>query len=555
MRNIHILISLFIVLFNSCQSKEINSADFTFFEYTGKDILFDQEIDSKTQYQNPVLCGFYPDPSICKKNDLYYLVNSSFSYFPGIPIFKSNDLVNWEQIGHVLDRPSQLNLDNIRISGGIYAPSIEYNKFNNTFYLVSTCVDCIGNFLVKTQDPELGWSDPILLPEVGGIDPSIFFDDDGKAYILNNDAPEGNPEWDGHRAIWIRQFNTESDTTIGKAKVIVNGGVNKSQNPVWIEGPHLYKRNGIYILIAAEGGTGTNHSQVAFWSNNVLGPYIPFDINPILTQRNMPENRNNKISSVGHADLIDDAEGNTWAVFLGCRPYSGDYYNTGRETFLLPVSWVGNCPVILQKNEAVPFIVEKDNLQPIKNHLNRNFTWRDNFKSESLNNRWLMIRTPRDMWYDLSSGVLRLRSTGCSIYEKFQPAFLGQRQQHSDFEVVTELVFNPQSETDIAGLVCFQNEEYNLLFGKTSIKGKNVLVVDKTDKKTIRIIEKEISNDYEKNPIRLKISGKGKNYSFYAAFNDNNWQTIVENVDARNLSTYKGGGFVGTIIGPYVYTK
>ncbi|MCL1943881.1 MAG: glycoside hydrolase family 43 protein [Candidatus Azobacteroides sp.] len=542
----------FLTAVTSCRPEKEPTACFNFFEYRGNDQIFNSKIDSEKQYFNPILCGFYPDPSICRKNKDYYLVNSSFAFYPGIPIFTSKDLVNWEQIGHVLDRPSQLKLDSIRISGGIYAPDISYNKHNDTFYVITTCVDGIGNFVVKTKDPRAGWSDPILLPEVGGIDPSLFFDDDGKAYIVNNDAPEGPPEWDGHRAIWIHQYDVDTDKTFGKSKVIVDGGVDKSTRPVWIEGPHLYKRNGKYLLIAAEGGTSINHSEVAFLSDSVFGPYIPSDKNPILTQRNLLEDRKNKITSVGHADIIEDADGKTWAVFLGCRPYEKNLYNTGRETFLLPVEMHDNIPVILPKGEQVPLIVEKENTPSEKNTFNGNFTWRDNFDRTDLNMRWLMIRTPRSRWYDIVDGQLNLQALPTSISEKSQPAFLGFRQQHTTFEAITELTFTPRSNRDIAGLACFQNEGYHIVFGKTRENGKDVLVVDRTEKGIKHTSTVEIPDNYREVPIKLKITGAGKFYGFYVAYPpESKWQPVVENIDGSNLSTDKAGGFTGMVIGPY----
>ena len=178
------------------------TATFKYFSYSGNDKRFDKQFDPTSQYLNPVLAGFYPDPSFCRKGDTYYLVNSSFSFFPGVPIFTSKDLVNWKQLGHVLDRESQLPLGNQNVSGGIFAPAISYNEKNKTFYMITTNVG-MGNFFVKTQDPAKGWSDPIVLKEVGGIDPSFFFDKNGKAYIVNNDAPSSKPNYDGERSIWI----------------------------------------------------------------------------------------------------------------------------------------------------------------------------------------------------------------------------------------------------------------------------------------------------------------------------------------------------------------
>lgn len=527
------------------------TARFNYFHYQGKDSLFEQPFDSKTAYQNPILSGFYPDPSICRKGDTFYLVNSSFSFFPGIPIFTSKDLVHWKQIGHVLDRPSQLKLDGIRISGGIYAPAIQYNKYNDTFYLITTNVDGIGNFVVKTKDPAKGWSEPILLPKVGGIDPSLFFDDDGKAYIVNNDGPEGTPRYDGHRAIWIHEYDVNTDQTFGTSKVILDAGVDPSTNPIWIEGPHLYKRNGKYLLLNAEGGTSVNHSEVALLSENPFGPYVPYAGNPILTQRNMPEDRNNKITSVGHADIVDDVDGNTWAVFLGCRPYEGNYYNTGRETFLLPVAWQNDIPVILPKGKTVPTIVKRDKLEDKPVMTTGNFKFYDEFKSTVPDMKWLMIRTPRSNWYSMKKGQLILSAIPKSIYEVDQPAFLGYRQQHGTFDVTTELNFKPSSAQDIAGMVCYQNEEYNFVFGKTFVKGVETIVVDRAEKTVARIAALRIPTENRKSNVRLKIEGKGAVYSFYVAYDKENWQLVAENVDARNLSSQNAGGFNGALVGLY----
>lgn len=545
-KNFVLLLSVFAVCFGIHAQ---NKAVFDFFEYRGNDKIFQSKINTSKQYRNPILAGFYPDPSICRKADTFYLVNSSFAFYPGIPIFTSNDLVNWTQIGHVLDRPSQLNLDNLNIREGIYAPAISYNKFNDTFYLITTSAYGINNFIVKTKDPAKGWSDPIVLPEVNGIDPSLFFDEDGKAYIVNNDAPQGTPEYEGHRAIWIHEFNVETDQTFGTPKVIVDGGVDKSKKPIWIEGPHVYKRNGKYLLICAEGGTSTNHSEVAFLSDHVFGPYIPYKNNPILTQRDLPEDRKNKISSVGHADIVDDADGKTWAVFLGARPYEGDNYNTGRETFMLPVAWKNNIPLILPKGKALPLTVKKQN-SVLQSHTG-NFTWRDEFINPVLKPEWLMIRTPRSEWFKIDNGELSIQTINASIYKIGQPAFLGRRQQHTDFSAVTSLKFHPAASNELAGLVCFQNEKFNFVFGKTIVNGKPALVLDRTAGETKRIVAIEIPNEYKNNTIQLKVIGKGATYSFYVAYENNYWHAVADNVDARNLSTNVAGGFSGTILGLY----
>ncbi|MDQ3845825.1 MAG: glycoside hydrolase family 43 protein, partial [Bacteroidota bacterium] len=280
-----------------------NAPVFTDFTYRGNDSIYKANPLQPDEFYTPILQGCYPDPSITRKGNDYYLINSSFSMFPGVPVFHSNDLVNWKQIGHVLDRPSQLKVQNAGVSAGIYAPAITYNRQNDMFYMITTqFASDIGNMVVKTKDPAKGWSEVIKL-EFDGIDPSLFFDDNGKAYVVHNDAPpKGTEQYNGHRVIKIREYDVQNDKVIpGTDKIIVNGGVDITQKPIWIEAPHVYRKNGRYYLMCAEGGTGDWHSEVIFVSDNVMGPYKPANNNPILTQLYSPKNRQNKIDWAGHA--------------------------------------------------------------------------------------------------------------------------------------------------------------------------------------------------------------------------------------------------------------
>lgn len=535
---------------SSCTNK---NASFKSFSYTGHDMFYETPIDSTSQYFNPILSGFYPDPSICRKDSTFYMVCSSFSYFPGIPIFKSADLVHWQQIGHVLDRAEQLNLDNIRLSGGIYAPDIQYNKHNNTFYLITTLCDGGGNFIVKTQDPEQGWSNPIWIPSVGGIDPSLFFDNDGSAYIVNNDTPQEAAEYDGHRAIWMRKFNTETDSTEGEPWVVINGGIDRSQKPIWIEGPHVYNINGKYFLMAAEGGTSINHSEVILSSDRPEGPYTPCAYNPILTQRDLPDYRMLKVTCTGHADLVQDIDSTYWAIFLGCRPYQNEFYNTGRETFLLPVSFdESGSPIILPKGEQMPIIGKKNNLKQDNSteKFSGNFAWTADFSKEKLSDRFIFIRTPRSKWYTLKDNKLELEPRAISIDSTSNPSFIGFRQQHQCFVVKSELQFTPNGEHDFAGLVCHQNEKHYIALGKTIVNGKQAIVVEKRDGDTKSVVGMFLidESDYDET-ITLEIEGDGANYSFGTIINSKRYH--ISTIDATLLSTEKAGGFVGTVIGLY----
>lgn len=508
--------------------------------------IFDEFVYSSTiQSPNPLLPGCYPDPSICRVGNDYYIVNSSFAFFPGVPIWHSTDLMNWKQLGYVLNRPSQLPMyDGLRISGGIYAPDIKYNPHNKLFYMITTAVDGGGNFFVTTDDPKKGyWSDPTFLPEVGGIDPGFHFDEDGKAYIVNNDGPAGPPEYDGHRAIWIREFDWKNGRTAGKQQMIIDGGVDKSKRPIWIEGPHLYHINDTYYLMAAEGGTGPGHSEVVFSSNSPFGPFKPCAINPILTQRGLPADRPNPVTCVGHADLVQTPEGDWHAVFLGVRPYRGGHDVMGRETFMLPVSWKNNQPVILPEGETITNITD-----------NRPYGPTPLWTAEGLANEAFFIRTPLVACYEIDAkGRLALTAGSTDLNEKRQPAAIGRWINSPTFSAQTAVDFKPVRQGDFAGITCFHNDDCYIRFGKTlDAAGKPVLLMEAYSLGELRNHASAPLPEAD-GKIYLKVEGDNiVNYTFsYATDPKGNWTPVGEPVSADLLSTQTAGGFTGTMVGIY----
>ena len=526
-----------------------NDATFTYFSYEGKEPRYEKAINPSNEYFNPIIAGYYPDPSVCKKGETYYLVNSSFAYFPGVPIFESKDLVNWKQIGHVLDRESQLDVKGKGVSDGIFAPAISYNKHNDTFYMISTVMGGKGNFYVKSKDPHKGWSDPIWLPEVTGIDPSFHFDDDGKAYIVHNSDVMGKERYPGERAIRLLHFDAKKDKTIGEPIEILRSGTHVRENPVWIEGPHLYHIGEWYYLMCAEGGTDEQHSEVILRAKDPEGPWEECPMNPILTQREgLPYDREEKVTSTGHADIIQDNDGKWWGVFLGCLPYEGNLYNTGRNTYLLPVEWKDGWPIILEKNEAVPTVVRKEGLQPAEGRLTGNFSFTDNFNSPVLNHDWVSLRNPAPDSHRITEDGLVIKASKGNIYQREPLSTVFRRQQHTNFTAETELDFTPESEADLAGIVLVQNENFNFIFGKTIVEGEEALVLKR------RQGAEEVLAVSPVNPgkLKLKVDGEGRYYSFY--YMDpatQKWMPIAGHVDASNLSTDKAGGFVGAMIGLY----
>ncbi len=525
---------------------------FDWFEYTGHDAAFEGPLP-EGHVRNPILAGFHSDPSIVAACGKFYLVHSTFAYFPGIPVFESEDLVHWTQVGNAIHRRGQLDFDGLGISRGVFAPAIEYH--DGIFYVVNTAVDSGGNFIVSATDPAGPWSDPAWLPGVGGIDPSLFFDDDGKAYLLNNDAPAGPVRYDGHRAIWLQQIDIAKRQPFGPRKVLVDGGVKPEQNPIWIEGPHLYKVDGWYVLSNAEGGTGPQHSQVVLRSRDVWGPYQPYERNPILTQRDLDPTRPLPVTNAGHADLVQGPDGRWWAVFLASRNYGIEHYNTGRETFLLPVTWQDGWPTILPPGEAIPYALPGPSWMTSKATqapLSGNFTWRDDFDTPELDKAWMFVRVPERDWADLAThpGKLAVHPLRERLDTRVNPSFLARRQQHMAFEASAALALPAPGVA--AGLAAFQGEHAWYFLGvRRATEGRaEVFLEKKAGEGEVEVVASKPAP--VATALLLKIEGREGEYAFaFDAGDGAGWQSLARGVDGTVLSTDVAGGFVGATIGPH----
>ncbi len=530
------------------------TATFERFTYKGRSI--EQAAPKAGEYLNPIISGYYPDPSVTRVGNDYYLVNSSFAHFPGLPIFHSTDLVHWTQIGNAIDRPGQLDFTGRAVSEAVFAPDITYH--DGTFYIVNTCVQCRGNFVITAKNPAGPWSDPIWLP-FEGIDPSIYWEGD-RAYIVNNRAPDEPPRYDGHRAIWVQEYDWRAGKMVGEGTQLINGGVDLSKKPVWIEGPHIFKKDGWYYLTAAEGGTSVNHSQVVLRSKELRGPYLPFAGNPILTQRDLDPKRPHPISAAGHAELVQTQDGDWWATFLATRPYEDDYYNIGRETFLLPVTWKDGWPIILDKGKTVPWTLAKPRLPvspPPKLPTSGDFGYTDEFDGAKLAMQWIGVRTPKTPFYRLANGTLTMSGGDALGDRQGVPGFVGRRQQHAIADVSTTLRYSPAKDGARAGLVAMQNDYAYLFFGLTRIDGQPRIALYKREGKNTRdetAPEALVASApfTGKGPVTLTIHAKGGEMAFDYAVGGKT-ATLKPDLDVRILSTARAGGFVGTVIGPYVY--
>lgn len=530
--------------------------------------VIDQE---KRTFQNPILPGFYPDPSICRNDEDYYLVTSSFSYFPGVPIFHSRDLVHWEQIGHVLDRCSQLDLDGGGLSRGIFAPTLRYAK--GIFYMITTNMSNGGNFIVTTQNPEGPWSDPYWIEDAPGIDPSLFFDEDGRVYYTGTRQRE-KPAYFGDHEIWCQELDLNTMTLIGERVALWSGALNHAFFP---EGPHLYKRESYYYLMIAESGTDYYHSVTIARSKGIFGPYEGNPGNPILTHRHL--GRHYPIMNPGHGDLVQTQNGECWMVALASRPYGGYYRNLGRETFLLPVEWEDGWPIVSPGTGRIESMYYAPDLPayqvdklPICDH----------FDKPALSFVWNSVRTPREKFYSLTEkpGYLRLRLRPQTLVDHLKmpsfdakyedktdfvidnPSFIGRRQQHLNFTACTKMDFNPREDCEAAGLALIQNDNFQYRIEYTGSKGQKVIRLMKcTSRSNMNFAEgtfhyenlenKLAENLFEADEIYLKVVACGQDYSFYYGKTLEDMQLLKGDVDGRILSPDLAGGFVGTYIGMF----
>ncbi|CAG9620948.1 glycoside hydrolase family 43 protein [Sutcliffiella rhizosphaerae] len=495
-------------------------------------------------YKNPILPGFYPDPSICRVGEDYYLVASTFEYFPGVPIFHSKDLVNWQQIGHVLDRPSQLNLDETPGSKGIYAPTIRYH--NGVYYMITTFVvsktGARKNFFVTATDPAGPWSDPFWLDNAPGIDPSLFFDDDGRVYYTGNRAPASGQQYQKHMEIWLQELDLKTKALVGPSYSLWDGALKNAHAQ---EAPHLYKVGEYYYLIIAEGGTGFTHAVTIARSKNLTGPYEGCKRNPILSHRHL--GRNHEITCIGHADIVETHKGDWWMVCLGTRPYGGDYKNLGRESFLVPFEWEDGWPLVNPGKGIVEMEMPFPNLEEKKVPP---LLEKDHFDDASLGQQWNFIRTPRGDFWSLTEreSHLRLKLKQESLTEELNPSFIGRRQQHQNFAVTSAMEFAPLSESESAGIVLLQSTDYHFRFVKTRINETEVIQLIERKAGEDRVLAGQI---VQSKTLYVKVEAVGQDYSFYYGDSEEEWKELFKDADGRILSTDVAGGFVGAYIGMY----
>ena len=516
-----------------------------------------------TQYRNPVVAGFYPDPSAIRVGDDFYLVTSTFGYFPGLPVFHSTDLVSWTQVGNAIHRPDQINYgEKEELTRGLFAATLAHH--DGTFYIANTCFYCDrGNFVVTAKDPAGPWSDPIWLG-VSGIDPSLFFDDDGSTWVVHNDVPDGKLRYDGHRAIWLQRFDFGKRERVGERILLVDGGADPATNPEHLEGPHVFKHDGWYYLTAAEGGTGEQHAQMVWRSRALTGPYVPSPSNPSLTQRDLNPARPDPVTSTGHAQFVKLKDGTWWAVFLATRPYRGNQYNLGRETFLLPVTWKDGWPVILPRGERVPMVAQRPDLprnpQPLPT--SGPMAWTERFDAPTLPLSWMTLHPLQTRWYTtgktgltITPGTMPLGAFGTA---PGQPSYLAHRLQHHKATLETTLASFEPVEGELAGLALLQNEYGHYVLGvERDAQGLAVSLYRRSGREGAKTGDRlaRIPLDGKQGPVSLRFRLDGPRLEADYAMASGEWKPVATGLDASLLSVETAGGFIGNTFGPYAVRR
>jgi alpha-N-arabinofuranosidase len=485
-------------------------------------------------FENPIVPGFFPDPSICRVGDDYYLVNSSFEYFPGVPIFHSRDLVHWRQIGHVLTEKRQLDLTGAGSSRGIYAPTLRYH--DGRFYLITTLIDRGGNFYVTATRPEGPWSDPVWLDK-DGFDPSLTFAD-GQIYYLR----DGKGRDFSHPQVWLTTLDPKTGKVSAPPKPIWAG-----TGGVWPEGAHLYKRGDRYYLFAAEGGTEYGHMEVVGRSASPFGPYEPSPRNPILSHG---KREAHPIQATGHADIVDLPDGTTWAVFLGIRPQDGKHHHLGRETFLAPVTWDKDGWPVIGNAGGVELEMEAPRLPP------RPFPpdpARDEFAGPTLGPTWSYLRNPDPADHSLSArpGFLRLVGSAVTLDDVASPALVVRRQQHQRVACKAELDFSPRRPNEEAGLTVRANERFHYdLLVRLGAAGREALLQSRVAGVTTTVGRAALGDG----PVRLDVVARDGAYTFAveaAGKTETLGRLPAEPLSSEEIGKHGGNHFTGAVIGLY----
>lgn len=482
------------------------------------------------KYQNPVLKGFNPDPSVCRVGNDYYMVCSSFEFYPGVPIYHSRNLVNWELINHCLKTPEQLPLGNCRSSHGIYAPTIRYN--NGTFYMTTTNVGSVGHIIVHTSDVRGDWSSPVYVNQEG-IDPSLFFE--GKKVYFTSTSFDEN----GKQGIGMCEIDIETGEKLTETTIISYGTGGK-----YCEAPHIYKIGNFYYLLTAEGGTEMGHFAALLRSRYIYGPYEMSPHGPVISHK---ERSDTTLQGTGHADLFQDQQTNWWLVCLAFRQIpSTQLHHLGRETCLAPVRMTDDGWFVVSDQGYIEYSMEAQLPEDVEERVT---SFYDDFSSSTMKLDWTFVREPKIFNYRLSEGLCLIGNE--STLNDYNPTFLGIRQKEFNMTAKTMLAFLSDRDGR-AGITVYYSKEYHY-----------DLSIEKNDEKCYCVLSLTMHNmSFEKRRVELTWR---ETYELIVVAGEQEYEFIVKMEDhVLSLGTLPTAGlctegtmftsFTGTFIGLFAET-
>lgn len=481
----------------------------------------------RSGYENPVIRGLNPDPTVCRVGRDYYLATSTMNTYPGIPLYHSRDLVNWKCIGHALTRKPHFFLSKNRGNPMIYAPTLRYSQ--GRFYLITTDVHGGGNFFVTAEDPSGSWSDPVVVDQPM-FDPSLFWDDDGTIYYTRRGEFKD-------KDIVQAEIDINSGRLLTPMRSIARGMVSDDT-----EGPHLFKAHGWYYLTCGEGGSRFLHMQTIGRSPSPWGPFEPCPHNPVIAQHHAWWH---PVKSLGHADFFEAHDGSWWAVCLGTRHYDYNALSTiGRETFLFPVEWRDGWPFIQQQWMQKLFVDKR----PFSAVQELGSAWQDDFDDDILDPQWTLPGFPGKKLYTLNErpGWLRLFGQADAFTVPAETAFIGKRQTEYSFIFETALEFTPRDSRDRAGICLFLSPQFYYEFCKTRKNGYTVIML----RKKVGDMETEIVDDLDdsEGKLYLRVQAEPQRYLFSYARRRGQWKETGEG-QTRLLTTELAGVWSGMLAG------
>lgn len=516
----------------------------------------------KRVIKNPILPGFYPDPSICKADGCFYLICSSFELHPGIPVFRSRDLAHWEQIGNVMTKENGFHVKANTFTGGVMAPTIRY--YDGIFYIINTNFSDRGNYIVTAEDPAGPWSEPYWLDDVPGIDASLFIDDDGSAYILGTGNVVKRADGSMDRGIWLCEFDLKAMKLTGEPTAIWDSALRNAASP---EAPHLYHKDGYYYLMIAEGGTEHYHSVTVARSREIKRWYEGFPGNPVMTHRQMGYDC--EIANVGHADLVETDTGKWYAVMLASRTIGGYYKNLGRETYLCPVKWERGWPVFSPGTGKLEWEYEADPDLPWTDE-----TMEEEQISDRLPANWCFWGTPYGDFWKVENGEVTLKCLPRRINEPLKclldesengrkddcVSFIGRRVTGIDYRFSCRMDFTPE-ENETAGFVLLQASDHQYRMEKGLKDGQEILRVvlswsemdvpphfpgfkSETKEKVLAEIPAPSAD------VELCIEVEGQDFNFFYE-EDGQRHPVYEHADGRLINPEIVGCMTGMMAGVF----